>query len=663
MKRSIRLISSLAPVSSFVLVALAGACGGETMPPAAPCPKCPTSAAPVASAASATGAGTPEEAKAFVAQVDKELRRLWVARDRAGWVNQNFITDDTEALAASGEESTSGFVAETIQKARRFDGLKLDPETGRQLWLLKLAQVVPAPSNPDERRELAELQSGMTAIYGKGQYCPKDGSPLAVRLKAENAASKSKPGRADGGAEAKGDAAKCYKLDDLSRVLKKSRNEAELLEAWKGWHAIAPVMKDKYVRYAELGNKGAKEIGFADMGALWRSNYDMAPEAFEADIERLWQEVKPLYDDLHCYARKKLRGKYGKEKVPEKAPIPAHLLGNMWAQQWDNIYDVVEPYPNQGSLDVDKKLRDKKTDAPGMVRIGESFFTSLGLDPLPKSFWERSLFTRPKDREVVCHASAWDVSWNDDLRIKMCIEPTEDDLITIHHELGHDYYFHYYYKLPILFQAGANDGFHEGIGDTLALSVTPEYLKKLGLLDELPKGDKGRINFQMKMALDKVAFLPFGLMIDKWRWDVFSGKTPKTKLNEAWWQLRAKYQGVAPPSARSEADFDPGAKYHIPASTPYIRYFLARIYQFQFHRALCKAAGHKGTLDTCSIHGNKDAGAKLRAMLQLGQSKPWPEALAVLSGESKADASAMLEYFGPLRAWLLDQNKGEQCGW
>ncbi|MEA2753687.1 MAG: peptidyl-dipeptidase, partial [Myxococcales bacterium] len=370
-----------------------------------------------------------------------------------------------------------------------------------------------------------------------------------------------------------------------------------------------------------------------------------------------------LYDDLHCYTRKKLRAKYGKDKIPEKAPIPAHLLGNMWAQQWDAIFDVVEPYPGQGSLDVDKKLRDKKYDPTKMVKLGEGFFTSLGLEPLPKSFWERSLFTRPKDREVVCHASAWDVSWNDDLRIKMCIEPTEDDLITIHHELGHDYYFHYYYKLPILFQAGANDGFHEGIGDTLALSVTPQYLKNLGLLDQVPNNDKGRLNVQMKMALDKVAFLPFGLLIDKWRWDVFSGKTPKTKYNETWWALRTKYQGIAAPVPRSEADFDPGAKYHIPASTPYMRYFLARIYQFQFHRALCKAAGHKGSLDTCSIYGNKEAGAKLRAMLQLGQSKPWPEALATLSGEKKADASAMLEYFAPLREYLKEQNKGEQCGW
>ena len=656
-----RLLASLAPSSFLLLLALApAACGGAEPAPAVPCPK--VDVAPQSNATttppSVSATPSPDEAKRFVEQVDKDLRRLWVARDRAGWVNQNFITDDTEALSAAGEEATAAYVTEAISKAHKFDGVKgVDPVVARQLLLLKLAQVVPAPSNADERRELAELQSGMTAIYGKGQSCPAAGSPLFGRGDAAPAGGGD--AKSAGGAQTQ----KCLKLDDLSRVLKKSRKYDELLEAWKGWHSIAPVMKDKYARYAELGNKGAKEIGFDDMGALWRSGYDMTPQEFEGDIERLWQDVKPLYDDLHCYARKKLRTKYGKDKIPEKAPIPAHLLGNMWAQQWDAIYDVVEPYPGQGSLDVDAKLKAKKYDSIKMVKLGEAFFTSLGLDQLPKSFWERSLFTRPKDREVVCHASAWDVSWNDDLRIKMCIEPTEDDLITIHHELGHDYYFHYYYKLPILFQAGANDGFHEGIGDTLALSVTPQYLKNLGLLDQVPNNDKGRLNVQMKMALDKVAFLPFGLLIDKWRWDVFSGKTPKAKYNEAWWALRTKYQGVASPVQRTEADFDPGAKYHVPASTPYVRYFLARIYQFQFHRALCKAAGHTGSLDTCSIHGNKEAGARLRAMLQLGQSKPWPEALATLSGEKKADASAMLEYFAPLRTYLKEQNKGEQCGW
>ena len=620
-------------VLSFTLPLAAGACGGAE--PAQPCPITPAS--PVAPAVTRTEAApaapTVDDAKKFMDQVDKDLRRLWTARDRAAWVNLNFITDDTEFLSAQGEEATAEYVSRTILAARRFDGLKMPDDLARQFALLRLAQGVPAPANATERTELAGIETWMQGAYGKGKYCPK---------------------RLNGN---------CLTLDDLSRILRTSHKYDELEDAWVGWHSIAPAMKDKYARYVELGNKGAKEIGFADLGALWRAGYDMPPADFEADIERLWAETKPIYDELHCYVRARLRDKYGKDKVPDHAPIPAHLLGNMWAQEWNNVYDLVEPYKGQPSLDISKKMKAQKYDPIKMVKLGEKFFTSLGFDPLPQTFWDRSLFLRPKDRDVVCHASAWDPQYNGDLRIKMCIEPTEEDLITIHHELGHDFYFQRYNKLPMLFQQGANDGFHEGIGDTLALSVTPAYLKDLGLVDSVSKDQKAVINQQMKMALDKIAFLPFGLLIDKWRWDVFAGKTPKSKYNEAWWALRTKYQGVAAPTARSEADFDPGAKYHIPGSTPYIRYFLARIYQFQFHRALCKAAGHTGSLDTCSIYGNKEAGKKLTAMLSMGASRPWPEALSALSGETKADATAMLEYFAPLRTWLKDQTKGEKCGW
>lgn len=627
-------------VLATVALGSAVACGGGQE---ARCPQAPSTTAPATpvsnalAAVSGTAKSAPapsvDEARAFFAQVDKDVRRLWIARDRAGWVSQNFITDDTEALSAAGEEATAEYFTQAIKASTRFDGVRLPDDLARQMHLLRVSQVVPAPTDSTERSELAALQASMTGAYGKGKYCPP-------RLKG-----------------------KCLTLGDLSKTLRTSRNYDELLDAWTGWHSIAPPLREKYARYAELGNKGSKEIGFADMGELWRAGYDMTPAEFDADIERLWQEVKPLYDELHCYVRAKLRAKYGKDKIADKAPIPAHLLGNMWAQEWGNVYDLVEPYKGQPALDVSKKLVAKKTSPTDMVKLGERFFTSLGFDPLPKSFWERSLFAKPKDREVVCHASAWDVSWSDDLRIKMCIEPTEEELITIHHELGHDYYFHQYHQLPILYQQGANDGFHEGIGDTLALSVTPKYLKDAGLLDAVPTNDKAAINQQMKMALEKVSFLPFGLLIDKWRWEVFSGKTPKGKYNEAWWALRKKYQGVAPPVARTEADFDPGAKYHVPASTPYIRYFLARIYQFQFHRALCKEAGFTGPLDQCSIYGNAKAGAKLKAMLSLGASKPWPEALAALSGEKKADASALVDYFAPLRAWLKNETKGETCGW
>ncbi len=601
-------------------------------------------------------APTVEEANAFVADVDAHLRKLWVARDRAGWVNENFITDDTEAMAAAGEEATAGYVTEAIQRAQRFEPLlksnQLSPEVARQLTLLKFAQTVPAPSDPKKREELATIEVGMLGAYGKAKYCPPaTGSKIAPKAGAK------KDGKDN-----------CLTLDDLSKTLAKSRNYDELVEAWTGWHAMGKTIKKDYSRYVDLGNEGAKSIGYDDLGALWRAGYDMPPADFEADAERLWQQVKPLYEELHCYVRAQLQKKYGKDKVPDHAPIPSELLGNMWAQEWNNIFDIVEPYKDAPTLDVSKTLAAKKVPATDMVKMGESFFTSIGFDPLPKTFWERSLFTRPRDRDVVCHASSWDVTWSDDLRLKVCIQPTEEDLITLHHELGHSFYFQSYYKLPMLFQQGANDGFHEAIGDTIALSVTPNYLEQIKLL---PKGvtlqgtaaEHERVDEQMKMALDKIAFLPFGLLIDKWRWDVFSGKVPASQYNAAWWAMVKKYQGVAPPSARTEDDFDAGAKMHVAGSVPYIRYFLARIYQFQFHRALCKAAGFNGPLDECSIYGNKEAGAKLKAMLAMGASKPWPEALAAMSGEKQADASAMLDYFAPLKKFLDEANKSQTCGW
>jgi peptidyl-dipeptidase A len=575
---------------------------------------------------------TVEEAQGFYDGVDKDLRRLWVARDRAGWVNENFITDDTEALAAQGEAATAEYMGKAIPASRRFASLQLSPELTRMAYLLSISQVVPAPLDAGERDELAALETQMTSAYGKAKYCPKSSST-------------------------------CQTLDDLSKTLAKVRKYDDLQEAWLGWHNTAKEQRQRFSRYVELGNEGARAIGFADLGALWRSGYDMTPEAFEAQEEHLWEQVKPLYASLHCYVRRKLREHYGEAHVPKGGPIPVELTGNMWGQEWKNIYDLVAPYPKEPSLDVEAGLKKKKTTPKEMVKIGENFFTSLGFPPLPQSFWDRSLFTRPKDRDVVCHASAWDVQWDGDLRIKMCIQPNEEDLITIHHELGHDFYFQSYYTLPILFQQGANDGFHEGIGDTIALSVTPAYLHSIGLLDKVADNPKAKINHQMKMALGKVAFLPFGLLIDKWRWDVFSGKITPANYNTTWWELRKQYQGEAPPVPRGEDQFDPAAKFHIASSTPYARYFMATVYQFQFHRALCQAAGFKGPLDECSIYGNKDAGRKLRAMLQLGASKPWPDALEVISGQREADATAILDYFAPLMKWLDEENKGEKCGW
>lgn len=618
-------------MSRAALLLLGGlAACGQGQPAAKPAT---TPTTPTASAA--PKGPTAEDAKAFVDQLDKDLRRLWVKSSRAEWIKNTYITEDTEILSAEASEEVLGYTSEAIAKAATFNGLKLDEDTARKLLLLKVSNPMPAPSDAEKRKELANIASKLTSLYGKGKYCKKDAAGKET----------------------------CRDLGELSQTLATSTKYDELLDAWQGWRTTSVEMRPMYEKFVTLTNQGAKEIGFADAGELWRSGYDMPADQFRTTTDKLWTEVEPLYKKLHCYVRGKLADKYGKDKVPAEGLIPAHLLGNMWSQEWANIYPLVEPYKGQTSIDVTKALQAKKYDALTMVKMGESFFTSLGLNKLPDTFWTRSQFTKPKDREVVCHASAWDVTYDNDLRIKMCIKIDEEDLITIHHELGHNYYYLYYYKLPILYQAGANDGFHEAIGDALALSVTPKYLQQLGILKDVPKNDKAIINLQMKDALEKIAFLPFGLLVDQWRWDVFAGKTTPADYNKAWWELRAKYQGIGPASARGEDLFDPGSKYHIPANVPYMRYFLARILQFQFHKALCAAAGQTGPLHECSIYGNQEAGKKLQAMLELGASKPWPDALEALTGTREMTAAPMVEYFQPLSTWLDTQLAGQKCGW
>lgn len=591
-------------------------------------------AAQEAAAAAAAKAKPPtsDEARAFLKTASAELQRLTTRSQVAEWIKSTYITDDTERLAAEINEELLGYQTRSVKQAARFAGVPgLDADAQRQLLLLRLNGA--GPEAPEHLAELTRIAAKLEGLYGKGKWCGADGK------------------------------ASCRDLGKLSDTLAKSRKWDELLDAWAGWHTISREMRPLYARMVELQNEGARGIGFADNGALWRAGYDMPADAFEKETDRLWAQVKPLYDDLHCYVRGKLQKKYGKDKVPDHKPIPAHLLGNMWAQEWGNVYDLVEPYPGVSSINVTKALQSQKWDWKKMVKTGEAFYTSLGLDPLPATFWERSQFVKPADREVVCHASAWNPLVNDDLRIKMCIKPDEEELETIHHELGHNYYEHYYWRLPWLYHGGANDGFHEAIGDSLVLSMTPGYLKKLGLVDKVPADQKGLINVQLKDALTRVAFLPFGKLIDQWRWDVYAGRTPPASYNARWWELREKLQGVAAPVARSEADFDPGAKYHVPGNVAYTRYFLARVLQFQFHKAMCQAAGQKGPLHECSIYGSKEAGAKLKAMLELGLSKPWQEALFAMTGAREMDATPILDYFAPLHGWLKEQNKGQQCGW
>jgi peptidyl-dipeptidase A len=580
----------------------------------------------------ALGASPEEPADAFIARISDELRALADELNAAGWAYSTYITPDTEFLNAKASERFLAQYSTVVDASTRYQGSALDPRTARAFSQLRLGVETPAPKDAARLAEFTQITTRLEGMYGAGKYCPQ-------------------------GPES------CRTLNDLEKVLADSRDYQALTEAWTGWHSVARPMRDDYARLIELANEGARDLGYEDMSVHWRAGYDMSPQQFSAETERLWNQVKPLYDQLHCYTRGKLAQRYGSDKVPAGQPIPAQLLGNMWSQQWGEIYDLVEPYPGVAAPDLDTALKEKGYDAVKMTRSAEDFYTSIGFPALPDSFWERSMLTKPRDRDVVCHASAWHMDGKDDVRIKMCIEPTQDQLITIYHELGHIYYDLWYKDQPILFQAGAHDGFHEAIGDTINLSMTPAYLAKIGLAPATAPSREAVVNNQMRLALDKIAFLPFGKLIDDWRWQVFSGKISPADYNASWWRLRTAYQGVAPPVARSESDFDPGAKYHIPANRPYMRYFLAHILQFQLHKALCDSAGFEGPLHECSIYGNREAGARFGAMLAAGSSQPWPDTLEKLTGTRQMDAAAIIEYFQPLMSYLEEQNKGQQCGW
>jgi peptidyl-dipeptidase A len=588
----------------------------------------------LAAALGACATAQPKEtADEFAVRVNAELQKSGHENARAAWTQLTYITPDTEALAAKSDERVQADVSRLIGEARAFEGRAISENAARTIRSLKFSLAAPAPPDPAKREEKSAIEARMLSTYGAGKHCPA-------------------------GPES------CLNYEQLAQKLAESRNPDELLDAWRGWHAIAKPIRGDYRRFVELANEGARELGFGDLGDLWRSGYDMGPAEFEAETDRLWNQVKPLYDGLHCYARGKLQQRYGKSLVPDGRPVPAHLFGNMWAQQWNNIYDLLEPYAGVSDLDVTAELQKQGYDARKMTESAESFYVSLGFPKLPASFWERSMLTRPRDREVDCYASAWNMDTKGDVRIKQCIQATEEDLYTIYHELGHVYYYLSYVDQPYLYQAGAHDGFHEGIGDTINLSMTEGYLAGIGLLQQGTKSSReALINRQMKVASEKIAFLPFGKLVDQWRWGVFSGRIPPERYNEAWWDLRRKYQGVVAPVARSEEDFDPGAKYHIPANTPYTRYFLSFVLQFQFHRALCEAAGFKGPLHECSIYGSAEAGRRFREMMALGASRPWQDALEKLTGTRQMDASAIVEYFQPLMGWLEEQNRGRQCGW
>ena len=578
------------------------------------------------------------DVETFLERVELEDKTLGPVASSAYWLQANFITYDSQKVVADYGKRFQLLALDRARQASTFDDVAVSEENRRKLNLIKNSFVMPSPLDDALAGEIANIMAELDAMYGAGQHCFGEGD--------------------------------CYDLEAFEGVIDNSRDPDELLKAWEGWRNIGTPMKDKYLRMVEIGNMGAKDLGYDGLTDLWFSQYDMPAEEFLAETDRVWDELKPLYDALHCHVRSELSEHYGEEVVPKEGVLPAHVLGNMWGQSWANVYDLVytPDNPNASSgIDLTKILEEKNIDEIEMTKIAENFFISLGFQPLPDTFWERSLFVKPQDRSVVCHASAWNLDADaNDLRMKMCIERNAEDFSTIHHELGHIFYYQAYNSTqPSIFQSGANDGFHEAVGDLLALSITPEYYNKIGLISEAEAKDatSDPISLLMQQALQGVVSVPWTLMLDKWRAGVFSGETSESQLNDSWWELREYYQGIGVPRERGADAFDPGAKYHIPGNTPYTRYYLAQILQYQFHESLCNQMGFEGPLHECSIYDNELAGKKLRAMLSLGQSQEWQVALEALTGTRTLSGKSMLNYYQPLKDWLDTKNADRVCGW
>ena len=578
---------------------------------------------------------TSEDLEIFLESVEQENLIEGPTVSSASWISSNFITYDSQKVIADYSKRYTLKALEISRKASSFNELSTTSSNRRQLELLKGSFVMPPPFNDDLAGELSDISTKLEAMYGSGKHCYEDGL--------------------------------CLDLEAFENIIDSSRDSNELLKAWTGWHEIGKPMKPMYLRMVDIGNQGSQDLGFDGLSDLWFSKYDMPAEEFLAETDRVWDEVKPLYEALHCHVRSKLNEEYGDDVVPIDGPLPVHVLGNMWGQSWSNIYDLVyEKDESKFSVDVTQIIEERKINEQEMVKYAEDFFLSMGFKPLPKTFWERSLFVKPQDRSVVCHASAWNLDpANNDLRIKMCIEKNEEDFITIHHELGHIFYYQAYNHLPTLFQGGANDGFHEAFGDLLTLSITPDYLNKIGFISikEASDAKKDPIGLLMKQALEGVVVIPWALTLDKWRSGVFNGEIKESDLNSSWWNMRESYQGITSPVYRSEEYFDPGAKYHIPANTPYTRYYLARIMQYQFHEALCNAMNFDGPLHECSIYGNEIAGEKIISTMAMGQSQPWQDAFENITGSRSLSGSSVMNYYKPLKEWLDKQNENRMCGW
>ncbi|CAG2052908.1 unnamed protein product [Timema podura] len=569
------------------------------------------------------------EAQQFLREYEREAAEMCFRVKQSQWNFSTNITDANKRRMLEEQALESKLDRLSWRRATSFTWTRLpDSQTRRQLNILVTQTRAGLPDN--EFNELQQVISEMKDIYSRARVCPyhnrmNNYCDLALE-------------------------------PDLTRALAHTRDYEEQLHLWKAWRdSVGPPIRS-----------------FRDAGQQERSLYE--DEEFESHIDEVWATVAPLYRQLHTYVRRRLIQQYGSQRVRPDGPIPAHLLGNMWAQNWKNLADIVLPYPGKQSVDVTPEMLRQGYTPLRMFQLAEEFYTSMGMNPMPPEFWHHSMLEKPLGRDVVCRASAWDFCNHNDYRIKQCTEVTMEDLQTIHHEMAHIQYYLQYANQPLLFRDGANPGFHEAVGAMIELSViTPRHLQRIGLLNnitdeygEMTNTNETNINFLLTMALDKVAYLPFAYVVDQWRWRLFSEEWKVEEMNSRWWDLRMRHQGIIPPIPRSENDFDPAAKYHVVADMPYIRYFVSLILQFQLHESLCQAAGHFGPLHTCDIYRSREAGRLLSEILSMGSSRSWSEIIHVMTKgrTDKLDSRPLLEYFQPLAMWLSVQNRDEKIvGW
>ncbi|CAG0920638.1 unnamed protein product [Notodromas monacha] len=594
-----------------------------------------------------------DELKAYKDTYSEKYRSEVNKQAEAEWAFQTNITDyNSEVQVNSSLELSAWLKQEWVSSISQFNLSILDvPEHADLRRWYASVEVLGIPALDDtDLAKWSQIITSMTSLYGSARICPFDNQDCNPNTDPT------------------------WSLEpDLENIFLNSMQKEDfdkLKYVWEKWRDVSGrAVRQQFIEYANLTNQGALVNELKDGGELWLRPYES--ENFQEQIAKLYDQLSPFYQELHAYVRYKLSQHYGADKVSPTGPIPAHILGNMWAQGWQAIFPIVSEF-NSSSLDVTGAMVEQGYTVKKMFETSDNFFTGLGLESLDTAaldFYGDSMLEKPADREVVCHASAWDFMKKNknpgDFRIKMCTSVDMDDLITIHHEMGHIQYYMQYVEQNPLFREGANPGFHEAIGDTLALSVaTPVHLKKIGLLDpNFELDENSQLGFLLRMAMEKVAFLPFGYIMDLYRWKVFNGSIATENLNQEWWNLRETYQGVQSPVPRTEMDFDPGAKYHVVNDVPYIRYFVAHVLQFDFHQTLCELAGQfnpskpdEKPLHECDIDGDKtNAGAKLKVLLQAGSSKHWAETLEGLTGHSEMTVDPLLNYFKPLRDYLKQQ--------